>query len=205
MRVLMRMFHMKHSHQHFACFVLESRKVGIILVLDPHEAEDADLLGFRQAECDNSAVSSPYTTIRVTIHEEVSMGLTRRQILAHRAEHLRRNMTCFERKLWRHFLCRYEPPFRAQKVIGNYIVDFYCRAVRLSIEIDGDSHYEPRSIEYDKTRTMFLATQEIKELRFTNREIRDEFEGVCAVIDEVVRSRRHDLHCVSLDLLKMKR
>ena len=133
------------------------------------------------------------------------MGLTRRQILARRAEHLRRNMTCLERELWRHFLCRYEPPFRAQKVIGNYIVDFYCRAVRLSIEIDGDSHYEPRSIEYDKTRTMFLATQEIKELRFTNREIRDEFEGVCAVIDEVVKSRRHDLHCVSLDLLKMKR
>ena len=75
MRVPMRMFHVKHSHRHFACFVLESRKVGIILVLDPHEIEDADLLGFRQAECDNSAVLSPYTTIRVTIHEEVSWGL----------------------------------------------------------------------------------------------------------------------------------
>ena len=70
--MLMRLFHVKQSHQHFACFMLESRKVEIILVLDPHEAEDADLLGFRQVECDNSAVLSPYTTIRVTIHEEVS-------------------------------------------------------------------------------------------------------------------------------------
>lgn len=74
MRVMMRMFRVKHSHHHFACSVLESRKVGIILVLDPHEAEDADLLGFRQAECDNSAVLSPCTTIRVTTHEEVSWG-----------------------------------------------------------------------------------------------------------------------------------
>lgn len=133
------------------------------------------------------------------------MVLTRRQVLAERAEFLRKNMTPQERKLWFEFLAAYEAPFRAQKVIGNYIVDFYCRKAHLSIELDGGQHFEDENVEYDKTRTVFFETREIKELRFTNRDIAENFEGVCEVIDMEVRKRRNDLSLISLDKLKSKK
>ena len=69
------------------------------------------------------------------------MNTTRRQLLAQRAENMRNQMTYPERRLWFSFLREYPTPFVAQKVIGSYIVDFYCRKARLSIELDGDSHY----------------------------------------------------------------
>lgn len=119
--------------------------------------------------------------------------LTRRQVLARRADRLRRNMTTYEKRLWFGYLAEYEVSFRPQKVIGNYIVDFYCKKARLSVEIDGDSHFEERALEYDEIRTMFLETKEIKELRFTNNDILNDFEGVCEVIDAEVRKRRNDL------------
>ena len=120
-------------------------------------------------------------------------NLTRRQILARRAEEMRRNMTACEKKLWYDYLAEHEFSFRPQKVIGNYIVDFYCRKVRVSIEVDGDSHYNPQSVEYDRCRTTFLSTREILELRFTNTEIRENFEGVCEVIEATVNARRNDV------------
>ncbi len=120
-------------------------------------------------------------------------GLSRRQQLAKNAAYLRSNMTYCEKRLWFGFLATYELSFRPQKVIGNYIVDFFCKKVLLSIEVDGDTHFEPKAIEYDKTRTSFLETKEIKELRFTNTDIIESFESVCEVIDQEVRKRRNDL------------
>lgn len=128
--------------------------------------------------------------------------LTQRQILARRAEYLRTNMTKYEKKLWFEFLRGYEVVFKPQKVIGNYIVDFYCRKARLSIEIDGDSHYEEKAIGYDRTRTLFLEVREIKEIRFTNLEVLEDFSGVCEVIDGEVRKRRNDID--SSNYIKLK-
>lgn len=130
--------------------------------------------------------------------------LMRRQILARRADRLRKNMTACEKKLWFEFLAGYEVSFRPQKVIGNYIVDFYCRKARLSIEVDGDSHYREKALEYDKTRTVFLETKEIKEIRFTNSEVLNDFEGVCEVIDMEVRKRRNDLSSSNFKELKRR-
>lgn len=65
-----------------------------------------------------------------------------RSILAQRAEYLRCNMTDAEKKLWIKFLRGYPINFVCQKVIGPYIVDFYCRKVKLAIELDGSQHYE---------------------------------------------------------------
>ena len=128
--------------------------------------------------------------------------LMRRQVLARRADHLRRNMTVCEKKLWFEFLAEYDVSFRLQKVIGNYIVDFYCRKARLSIELDGDSHYGKRALEYDRIRTVFLETREIKELRFTNSDVMNDFEGVCEVIDKEVRRRRNDVDSSNFKELK---
>ena len=93
------------------------------------------------------------------------MNTTRRQLLAQRAENMRNQMTYPERRLWFSFLREYPTPFVAQKVIGSYIVDFYCRKARLSIELDGDSHYTESQKEYDRVRTTFLEMLEIKDLR----------------------------------------
>ena len=114
------------------------------------------------------------------------MNTTRRQLLAQRAENMRNQMTYPERRLWFSFV--------AQKVIGSYIVDFYCRKARLSIELDGDSHYTESQKEYDRVRTTFLEMLEIKELRFTNNEVMENLEGVCEAIHAEVLKRRNDVH-----------
>lgn len=127
-----------------------------------------------------------------------------RAILAQRAALMRRYMTNAEKKLWLLFLREYQVPFVAQKVIGNYIVDFYCRKTRLSIELDGSQHYEPENLAYDRIRTSYLEMLEIKELRFPNTVVFENFEGVCEVIHNEVESRRNDRVSLPLSLVKNK-
>ena len=131
------------------------------------------------------------------------MGKTHRQIMSERSHRLRKEMTSQERKLWYRFLKAYEFPFVTQKVMGNYILDFYCKRLHLSIELDGSQHFEPRNLEYDRVRTTFLETRGIKELRFTNREIDYEFEGVCEVIHREAQRCRPDLMGESLDFKRL--
>lgn len=114
-------------------------------------------------------------------------------------------MTPQEKKLWYGFLRSYELPFVAQKVVGNYILDFYCRKVRLCVELDGGQHCETRAVRYDECRSLFLSIREIDVLRFSNREVNEEFEGVCETIHQTVESRRHDRHDVYLRDVLAKR
>ena len=109
--------------------------------------------------------------------------------LLDKSRELRRNMTFEERQLWYHFLRNYEIHFSRQRVIGNYIADFYCRKANLVIEIDGAQHYTPDSITYDKTRTEYFKSCGIEVLRFLNRDINRNFENVCAHIDKKAKSR----------------
>lgn len=74
--------------------------------------------------------------------------------------------------------------FRRQHSIGSYIVDFYCPSKKLVIEVDGDSHYEPEAIEYDRCRDDFLRMQNLTIIRFTNLDVRNNLSGVIdAIID----------------------
>ena len=57
------------------------------------------------------------------------------------ARTLRKHMTKEERHLWYDFLRKYPVRFLRQKVIDNYIVDFYCHDARIIIELDGSQHY----------------------------------------------------------------
>lgn len=61
--------------------------------------------------------------------------------------------------------------FRRQFSIGRYVVDFYCPALKLAIEIDGDSHFIDSVEEYDRVRQSFIESFGIKFLRFTNLDI----------------------------------
>lgn len=76
--------------------------------------------------------------------------------LVSNAKELRKNMTKEERHLWYDYLRNKDIRFVRQKIIGNYIVDFYCAKASLVIELDGSQHYEDKGIEYDTQRTNTL-------------------------------------------------
>ena len=61
------------------------------------------------------------------------------------ARNLRKNMTKEEKHLWYDFLKNYPVRFLKQKVIDNYIVDFYCHEAKLIIELDGSQHFEDKA------------------------------------------------------------
>ena len=73
--------------------------------------------------------------------------------LVPRAKQLRKEMTKEERHLWYDFLRSYPVRFLRQKVIDNYIADFYCYEARLIIELDGSQYYEDKGLLKDKIRT----------------------------------------------------
>ena len=73
------------------------------------------------------------------------------------ARELRKNMTKEEKQLWYNYLRKCKVRFLRQKVIDNYIVDFYCSKLNLVIELDGSHHYEDKGLKYDKIGTEKLA------------------------------------------------
>ena len=100
---------------------------------------------------------------------------------------LRKNMTKEERHLWYDFLKSYPVRFLRQKVIDNYIVDFYCHSARLIIELDGSQHYEEKGLLKDKIRTEIIEQRNLTVIRIPNNEVNRNFEGVCQYIDNTVK------------------
>lgn len=76
--------------------------------------------------------------------------------------------------------------FRRQQGIGKYILDFYCPSKKLSIEIDGDSHFDNNSMKYDLERTSYLMSLGITELRFMNSDILKNINGVVEKIMHIL-------------------
>ena len=112
------------------------------------------------------------------------------ELLRTRAQALRKNATAEEKHLWYDFLRIYPVQFRRQVPLGRYIVDFFCAGAKLAVELDGSQHYEGNGPEYDRERTGYLEEDRgLLVLRFTNLEIRKNFEGVCAAIDRAVQER----------------
>jgi adenine-specific DNA methylase/very-short-patch-repair endonuclease len=107
--------------------------------------------------------------------------------LVDRAKELRKNMTPAEKKLWHEYLKHCSDRFWRQRPIDHFIVDFYCPARYLVIEIDGASHDSEEAQAYDSERTQILEGYGLKVLRFTNQEVLESFEGVCAVIENPPR------------------
>jgi very-short-patch-repair endonuclease len=110
------------------------------------------------------------------------MVLPKNKALKPNAQGLRKNMTREERHLWYDFLKNYPLQFYRQKVIGNYIVDFYCDKVKLVVELDGSQHYEGTAMDYDAQRTVYLNSLGTTVLRFTNLDIQKNYSGVCTAI-----------------------
>ena len=103
------------------------------------------------------------------------------------AQNLRKNMTLEERILWYQYLKTYPVQWNRQKVIGPYIVDFFCKRAKLIVELDGSQHYEPETADYDQKRTVYLNSLGYAVLRFSNTDIKTNLSGVCEVIDRAVK------------------
>ena len=115
--------------------------------------------------------------------------MERNAALKRNAQNLRKNQTKEESLLWNLFLKQYPMRFRRQYIIGNYIVDFYCHGAKLAVELDGSQHYEPTESEKDRIRTVYLESQGVYVLRFSNLDVLRRFEDVCAAIDRTAKSR----------------
>ena len=101
------------------------------------------------------------------------------------ARSLRKNMTKEERRLWYNYLRTYPIKFTRQKVLGEYIADFYCASANLVIELDGSQHYE-EGIKRDAIRTEYLEQFKLTVLRIPNNYVNQNLRGVCEYIDYVV-------------------
>ena len=98
---------------------------------------------------------------------------------------LRANMPKAEILLWLRLkgkgLCGYK--FRRQYSIGKFVVNFYCPKLKLAIEVDGDSHFIEGADVHDRERQAIIETYGIAFLRFTNREI---YENIDGVLDKIL-------------------
>ncbi len=105
------------------------------------------------------------------------------------ARQLRKNMTKEECELWYKFLRKYPYQFRRQVTVGNYILDFYCAAAKVAIELDGSQHFTVEGKRHDEIRAKFLESQDIRVLRYPNSIVMKNLQGVCSDIDRTVRQR----------------
>ncbi|WP_265822219.1 endonuclease domain-containing protein [Geovibrio ferrireducens] len=99
---------------------------------------------------------------------------------------LRKNMTDAELLIWSKIRRKQIKglQFYRQKVIENYILDFYCPASKLVIEIDGGQHFSEEAIHKDNERDRFLLRHGFKVLRFSNTEVLTNIDGVVQAIYE---------------------
>ena len=116
------------------------------------------------------------------------MNIPKNNKLLHLARTLRREMTPQERKLWYLFLRKYPAKFFKQRIIGSYIVDFYCASANLVIELDGSQHYDSVGLAHDAQRDHYLRSLGLKIMRFSNADINERFEQVCEAIHNEIHA-----------------
>ena len=117
------------------------------------------------------------------------MNKTNNSKLTGLSKTLRKNMTKEERHLWYDFLKTLPVTIHRQKVIGNYIVDFYCAEAGVIIELDGSQHYETENAIKDKEREGYFNSLGIVVLRYSNLDVLKNFEGVCQDISAKILER----------------
>ena len=108
------------------------------------------------------------------------------------ARKLRANMTDAEQILW-YQLRRKQIQglqFYRQKPLLNFVVDFYCPAAKLVVEIDGSQHAETKHKMKDQKRDEVLASLGLVVLRFDNRQVLLETDAVLAIINAIVDERK---------------
>ncbi len=102
------------------------------------------------------------------------------------SRNLRKNMTEAEKLLWSKIRRKQLKglQFYRQKIIGNYIVDFYCPESKLIIEVDGGQHYGTEGKNKDHIRDDYMKKTGISVLRFSDRDV---LKQIDSVIEEIWR------------------
>ncbi|NBB79077.1 MAG: DUF559 domain-containing protein [Verrucomicrobia bacterium] len=97
---------------------------------------------------------------------------------------LRKNLTPAEARLWTYLQGKKLDgrKFRRQHSFGPYILDFFCAAEKLAVELDGQSHDGPIAAKHDAERTAYLAEHGIEVIRFENKTV---FEMPEAVLNRI--------------------
>ena len=110
---------------------------------------------------------------------------------------LRSNMTDAEQCLWQRLRRKQilGLQFYRQKPILNFIVDFYCPAANLVIECDGGQHYTVEGLEVDRARDQALAQLGLTVLRFDNKQVLTEIDGVVEQIYLIARQKSESPSC----------
>ena len=106
------------------------------------------------------------------------------------ARNLRKEMTDAEKRLWSRIRRKQLDDFQfyRQKIIGNYIVDFYCPQAKLVIELDGGQHYEENGKEADQIRDKYMNRRGLRVLRFSNAVVFNNISGVLSEIWKYLES-----------------
>jgi very-short-patch-repair endonuclease len=109
-----------------------------------------------------------------------------------RCRDLRRKQTDAERKLWSVLRNRQlsGAKFRRQFSLGRYVLDFYSPEYKLGIEADGSQHYEDQGRRRDEQRARELSNLGIQILRFSDRDILNNLEGVCKAIQDTFELKK---------------
>ncbi|MEN8117199.1 MAG: DUF559 domain-containing protein [Bacteroidota bacterium] len=113
------------------------------------------------------------------------MKLHNRKYLKSIGKQLRNNSTSAEATLWSMLKNKQAGgyKFRRQHSIGNFVVDFYCPTLNLSIDLDGEPHADLNSIARDTERDDELAEYGITVLRYENRWV---FEYPEVIIEDIL-------------------
>ena len=109
--------------------------------------------------------------------------------LSERARKLRKNSTLSEVIFWNAVKNKqiFGLDFNRQKIIGNYIVDFYCAKLQLVIEIDGSSHDNKQG--YDANRNRYLKSLGLDILHFHEQDIRFDINGAIEMLREYIENK----------------
>lgn len=112
--------------------------------------------------------------------------------LTNRARDLRNNMTVGEKVLWQRLrqkrIMGYD--FDRQKPMDQFIVDFYCKALALAVEVDGAVHDTPDAQMYDQERQARLEALGVRFLRFSDDAVQQDINGVCLAIIDWIKQHK---------------
>jgi restriction endonuclease S subunit/very-short-patch-repair endonuclease len=111
------------------------------------------------------------------------MSLPYNPKLKERARELRKAGNLSEVLLWQQIKSKKLNglDFDRQKIIGNYIVDFFCASNGVVIEVDGESHNDSK-FEYDKKRNEFLESLELTVIHILDIDVKQNLEGVVKML-----------------------
>ena len=105
------------------------------------------------------------------------------------ARHFRKNLTDAEVRLWVRLKGkRGDLHFRRQHATGKYIVDFYCPAVKLIVEVDGLIHDQPSVAARDAVRSTWLESQGFHIYRLTGADVMRDPDEAAYGVELVVRA-----------------